>query len=77
MHQIPGEILKPFDAVMERKSIPLQRRQDYRKWLRYFLDFRSKYPPPDSRSEQVRLFIQKLKFKGQSQQKPEKGTGNF
>ncbi len=46
MHQIPDVILKPFDAVMERKSIPLQRRQDCRKWLRYFLDFRTKYPLP-------------------------------
>ncbi len=56
MLPIPGEILKPFDAVMEKESIPLHRRQDYRKWLRYYLDSRMKYPPPDSKSEQVRLF---------------------
>ncbi len=31
MLPIPGEILKPFDAVMGKKSIPLHRRQDYRK----------------------------------------------
>ena len=68
MIPIPDEILKPFDAVMEKKSIPSQLRPDYRKWLRYFLDFHAKYSPPDSRSDQVRLFIQKLKSKGQSQQ---------
>ncbi len=28
----------------------------FRKWLMYYLDFRIKYPPPDSKSEQVRLF---------------------
>ncbi len=68
MLPIPDEILRPFDAIMEKKSIPLRLRPDCRKWLRYFLDFRAKYSPPDSRSNQVRLFIQKLKSKGQSQQ---------
>ncbi len=68
MLPIPDEILKPFDAIMEKKSIPLRLLPDYRKWLRYFLDFRAKYTSPDSRSDQVRLFIQKLKSKGQSQQ---------
>lgn len=67
MLPIPEEVLRPFDAVMEKKSIPPRLRSDYRKWLRYYFDFRAKYPPPDSRSEQVRLFIQKLKSKGQSQ----------
>ena len=65
---IPDEILRPFDAVMEKKSIPPRLRSDYRKWLRYFLDYQAKYPPPDSISEQVRLFIKKLKSKGQSPQ---------
>jgi len=27
----------------------------------YYLDFRVKYPPPDSRSEQVGLFIEKMR----------------
>jgi hypothetical protein len=64
---IPDEILKPFDAVMEEKPIPLVLRPNYRKWLRYYLDFRDKYPPPDSKSEQVRLFIDKLRSKNQPQ----------
>jgi hypothetical protein len=40
MLQIPEEILRLFDAVMEKKSIPPRLRSDYRKWLRYYLDFR-------------------------------------
>ena len=68
MLPIPEETLKPFDALMEKKSILPRLRPDFRKWLRYFLDFQAKYQPPDSRSEQVRLFIEKLKSKGQSQQ---------
>lgn len=53
---------------MEKKAVPPRHRPDYRKWLRYFLDFREKYSPPESRSDQVRLFIEKLKSKGQTQQ---------
>jgi integron integrase len=67
MLPIPEAILTPFDARMEEKAIPSSARPDYRKWLMYYLDFRVKYPPPDSRSEQVRLFIEKLRSKKQSQ----------
>jgi hypothetical protein len=44
---------------------------NYKKWLRYFLDFRTKCPVPEARPEQVRLFIDKLREKKQtpSQQK--------
>jgi hypothetical protein len=37
------------------------------RWLMYYIDFRVKYSPPDSRSEQVRLFIEKLRSRKQSQ----------
>jgi hypothetical protein len=57
MQPIPEDILKQFDAVLEQKAVPPSLRDDYRKWLRYYLDFRVKYPPPDAKSEQVRLFI--------------------
>ncbi len=67
MLPIPNDILKPFDAIMEKSAISTALRADYRKWLMYYLDFRVKYPPPDSRSEQVRLFIEKLRSKNQSQ----------
>jgi integron integrase len=64
---IPDEILIPFDAIMRQKAIPQHLQPHYRKWLRYYLDFRVKYPPPDSKSEHVRLFIEKLRSKNQSQ----------
>ncbi|MBI4654752.1 MAG: phage integrase N-terminal SAM-like domain-containing protein [Nitrospirae bacterium] len=43
----------------------MTRHADYRKWLRYYLDFRGKYSLSDSKSEQVRLFVEKLKKKNQ------------
>src|SRR3990170_698675 len=74
MLPIPDDILKSFDAIMEEKAISISFRADYRKWIMYYLDFRIKYPPPDSRSEQVRLFIEKLRSKNQSQKKLEQAA---
>jgi hypothetical protein len=52
MEPIPDEILRQFNAVLEQKAVIASLRDDYRKWLRYYLDFRVKYPPPDAKSEQ-------------------------
>jgi len=75
MLPIPDDILTPFNDLMEARSVPRSLRADYRKWLMYYLDFRVKYSPPDSRSEQVRLYIEKLRSKGQSQDKLEQAAG--
>lgn len=66
MQPIPDDILKQFNEVLEQKAVPSSLRDDYRKWLLYYLDFRVKYPPPDAKSEQVRLFIEKMRSKGKS-----------
>ncbi len=66
MEPIPNDILTQFNAVLALKAVPSASHDDYRKWLRYFLDYRLKYPPPEQRSEQVRLFIEKLRSKGES-----------
>ncbi|MEA4949103.1 MAG: hypothetical protein VB068_05560 [Petrimonas sp.] len=34
---------------------------EYRKWLRYYLDFCDKYPVPTSKADRIRLFCEKLK----------------
>lgn len=57
MQPIPEDILSRFNTVMEQKSVPAGLRDEYRKWLKYYLDFRVKYPPPDKKSEQVRLLL--------------------
>jgi integron integrase len=66
MQPIPEDILKQFNAVLEQKAVSPSLRDDYRKWLMYYLDFRVKYPPPDSKAEQVRLFIEKMRSKGKT-----------
>jgi len=60
-----------FAAVLGKKAVPLSIRADYRKWLRFYLDFRAKYQLPDSRSEQVRLFVEKLREKNQTSKQQE------
>jgi len=66
MQPIPSDIFIQFEAVLKKKAVPVARHADYRKWLRYYLDFRSKYSLPDSKSEHVRLFIEKLRKKNQT-----------
>jgi hypothetical protein len=67
MQAIPTDIFERYLVLLKKRAIPVSRHADYKKWLRYFLDFRRKYKLPDSRSDQVRMFIQKLRSKKQSQ----------
>lgn len=66
MLPIPQDVLAQFIAILKQRKVPERIHADYRKWLRYFLDFRSKYHPPDSKSDQVRLFVEKLQKKNQT-----------
>jgi integron integrase len=63
---IPSDILAKYEAVLIKRAVPSSRHSMYKKWLRYYLDFCGKYPVPESRSERVRLFIDKLREKKQA-----------
>ncbi|ABB33021.1 integron integrase [Geobacter metallireducens RCH3] len=67
MIQVPRDTMARFEAVLKRKGMPLGSFGDYRKWLRYYFDFSSKYPESRGRSEQVRKFLEKLRDKNQSE----------
>jgi integron integrase len=71
MLPVPVSILTRYDAILEKRALAPTPRADYKKWLRYFPDFCTKYPVPETHSDQVRLFIDKLREKRQtpSQQK--------
>jgi hypothetical protein len=51
---------------MKKRRVAESVRQDYVKWLHYFVDYGDRYILPATRSDQVRLFIQKLKEKVQT-----------
>jgi hypothetical protein len=40
MEPIPDDILMQFNAVLEQKKVLSALRDDYQKWLGYYLDFR-------------------------------------
>jgi len=69
MLPIPENILVQFNNVLNQRELQKSSHLYYRKWLRYFLDFRTKNPPPEAKSEQVRLFecvglrVQSFNFK--------------
>ncbi|MFZ3092129.1 MAG: integron integrase [Nitrospirota bacterium] len=63
---IPNDILPRFEAVLKKRAIPDSSYAEYKKWLRYYLDFCGKYPLPDSKSERVKLFVNKLREKKQT-----------
>ena len=66
MIQIPPEIKTQFDALLIQKAIPKRFHSDYRKWLRYYLDFCHKYRFEKSKKETLPYFIKKLKDKNQT-----------
>ena len=68
MLPIPENVLHQFNEVLKQRAVVESLRVHYRKWLRYFLDFSRKYSPPEAKSEQVRLFTEKLKSKKQTPQ---------
>ena len=68
MFPIPQNDLTRFNEALLQRAVPGAFHVHYRKWLRYFLDFCGKYPPPDAKSEQIRLFIEKLRSKRQTPQ---------
>ena len=54
MLPIPQNCLIRFNQALRLSAVPVPFHVHYRKWLRYFLDFCRKYPPPDAKSEQIR-----------------------
>jgi hypothetical protein len=63
---IPEGVFTKYFAYLNKTGVPTSSCSEYKKWLRYYLDFCDKYPVPESTSERVRLFTNKLLDKKQS-----------
>jgi hypothetical protein len=61
MLQIPPKIRVQFNIMLIQKNIPKSAHTDYRKWLRYYLDFCHKYHFDNSKKESLPHFIKKIK----------------
>jgi hypothetical protein len=55
MLAIPENVLARFNEVLKQRAVQESFQVYYRKWLRYFLDFCEKYPPPETKSEQEKV----------------------
>ena len=64
--QISQEIYNNFNLLLNNRNIPNNEQYDFRKWLRYYLDFCKKYNHSESKKENLPLFIKKLQEKHQS-----------
>ena len=71
---IPNAVFTEYVAHLTKRGIPVDRFSEYKKWLRYFLDFCDKYPVPEDKSERVRLFCGKLKDKKQTEEKQQRAA---
>jgi hypothetical protein len=63
---IPNEVLTKYAIHIDKRGVAAAYFKEYKKWLRYYLDFCNKYPVPESKSERVRLFMEKLREKKQT-----------
>ena len=68
MKQIPPKISALYDGHLNNKAIPKREHFNYRKWLRYYLDFCLKYNHNQLNKNTLNLFIEKLKEKKQNEQ---------
>lgn len=66
MITVPREVMSGFVNLLRSQSIPVGQVEHYQKWLRYYYDFSAKYLHEQDQSVRVRLFLDKLKSKGQS-----------
>ena len=66
MLTIPASLQDSFEKVLYDKKLPKNVHAHYKKWLRYYFDFCSKYQLDQSRIESLPLFLNKLKEKEQT-----------
>jgi integron integrase len=66
MKQIAKQLQTAFQKAMTAHSVPPDRRADYLKWLRFYLDFCLKYHHAPRDEESLSPFLQKLTQKRQT-----------
>jgi integron integrase len=67
MVQLPGHLVSNYRAYCSQNEIKDIDHADYLKWLRYFFDFCEKYCVTGDEEVRVRLFLDKLQEKKQSE----------
>jgi integrase-like protein len=66
---LPPHLLNQYRSFCSRSAVVESALVDHVKWLRYFLDFCEKYQIVGDESERTRQFLEKLRQKGQHEDK--------
>jgi hypothetical protein len=66
MKKLSPALITQYETELKKGVIPNHLHDYYKKWLRYYLDFCSKYGHPYSGKNSIELFIEKLKEKKQN-----------
>ncbi len=74
MITLSDETLLAFDRRMERVGVAAGDRQDYRKWVRFYLDFCQKYGHPHRSMASLDPFLVKLASKNQPLEKRQQAS---
>jgi len=69
MLPIPADVLRSYEAALQRKGIDGSRAPHFVRWLRFYLDFCSKYRFASGLVSSVPRFIAKLREKHQEEWK--------
>ena len=67
MITISRETTIAFDRRMEQVGVPKQKRAEYHKWMRLYLDCCRKYRHPPRSESSIGPFLEKLAANGQSE----------
>ena len=74
MIKLSNETLVAFDRRMERRGVRAEDREDYRKWMWFYLDFCQKYGFPPRIITSLDPFIAKLASKNQPTDKQQQAA---
>src|SRR4051794_3063470 len=69
MEQVPREMSEEFERRLEEARIPAPERPEYRRWLRFYIDFCCKYGHQPASASSLGPFLMKLASKNQSIEK--------
>jgi len=66
MKPIQAELIAQYNALLTKRAIPPGYHVNFRKWLRYYLDFCHKYSYQQTDTDSLSPFLKKLQQKRQS-----------
>ncbi len=76
MKTLSPALIAAFDQSLKSSAVPLGMQLDYRKWLRFYLDFCMKYRHPPRDPDSLEPFLHKLASKNQSKASQEQAAAS-